>query len=252
MIPLIKICSEDNCNIVITDLTQNTDEYVDEDIQNVEIYYKQNRFKYSETYTINIIQRNKLNSSEILNTYYTEHCSYLDEQHVKIDQDGYYTIYHVILPSIDWLNNELSKDKNITSNSDINIYVTDGSKIYKYNNSKLTEVEPKIVSEINIENTTISRIESDQFIICKLFQCYINLCKSIFNNTNLKCLNKSNTSELTYNRDFLWMSINVMKYYIEKGYFAEAERVLENIDYCNGFCQQDITITKKSGCGCQN
>lgn len=251
MTPIIKICSEDDCNIVITDLTQDSDEYIDEDIQNVEIYYKQNRFKYSETYTINIIQRNKLESSEILNTYYTEHCSYLDEQHVEIDQDGYYTIYHIILPSVDWLNNELTKDKNITS-SDINIYVTDGSKIYKYNKSELKEVEPKIISEINTENTTISKIESDQFIICKLFQCYINLCKSIFSNTNLKCLNKSNISELTYNRDFLWMSINVMKYHIEKGFFNEAERVLENIDYCNGFCQQDINITNKSGCGCQN
>ena len=46
------------------------------------------------------------------------------------------------------------------------------------------------------------------------------------------------------------MTINVMRYNIEKGNFLEAQRILESINYCNGFCQQDIEITKLSGCGC--
>lgn len=249
MTPIIKICELDDCKLVVTDLTQDSDEYLPEDIQNTEVYYKQCRFKYSDTYTINIVQQNKFESSEIINTYFTEHCSYLDEQYIQLDKDGYYTIYHLILPSVDWLNANISIVKDMVK-SGKTIYITDGQRIYKYTNS-LKVVDSLEVAEINDENTTIARICQDQFSICKLFACYIRLCKQIFSSINLRCINKnSNVSEARFNRDFLWMTINVMRYNIEKGNFLEAQRILESINYCNGFCQQDIEITKSSGCGC--
>jgi len=48
------------------------------------------------------------------------------------------------------------------------------------------------------------------------------------------------------------MTINVIKYHIEKKEFLEAERILESINYCNRFCQQDIQTNKTSGCGCSS
>lgn len=261
MTPLIEVCNIGDCTLAITDLTQQSNEYINEKESNVEVYYKQNKFKYSETCTINILQKNYFSEQEngesykIINTYFTDHCSYLDEQYIKLDQDGYYTIYHIILPTVQWLEEELKKENNITKQKDFNIYVTDCKKTYHYCNETktLTEVDSKLISQINYEDTTISRICYDYFNICKLFECYIKLCKSIFNNINLRCINKnSDVSESIFNRDFLWMTINVIKYHIEKKEFLEAERILESINYCNRFCQQDIQTNKTSGCGCSS
>lgn len=245
MIPIIKICSLDSCKIVVTDLTQDSDEYIPEDSDNLELYYQRNRFKYSETLTINILQKNKFDSSEIIQTTFTDHCSHLDEQYLTLDTDGYYTIHHIILPTTDWLEN------NISLKSDLEIYVTDGQKIYHYKNKELHEVESQVIAEINNENTTISRVSSDQFSICHLFNCYIKLCKGIFEGVNLRCINKNKPTE-SFSRDFLWMTINVIKYHIEKNEFLEAQRILEMINYCNGFCQNDNFTIKSSGCGCKS
>lgn len=259
MTPLIKVCNIGNCKIVVTDLTQKSNEYINEEETEVEVYYKQGKFKYSETCTINILQKNYFSIQEdnkkykIINSYFTDHCSYLDEQYIKLDKDGYYTIHHIILPTLEWLREELKKEDNITKYKDFTIYVTDCKNIYKYckESDSLEVINLELISQVNCEDTTISRICYDYFSICKLFECYIRLCKSLFNNINLRCINKnSNSDELTFNRDFLWMTINVIKYHLQKNEFLEAERILESINYCNGFCQQDIQVTKSSGCGC--
>ena len=57
MTPLVRICNIDKCSILITDITQDSNEYIPEDIVDTEVYYTKNKFKYSETATINIIQK---------------------------------------------------------------------------------------------------------------------------------------------------------------------------------------------------
>ena len=52
-----------------------------------------------------------------------------------------------------------------------------------------------------------------------------------------------------FSRDFLWMTLNVMDYLIERGQFNEAQRILEAINYCGGFCN-NIKNDNKSMCGC--
>lgn len=96
MKPLVKICNTGKCSIVITDLTQDSEEYVTESILDAEAYYERNKFKYSETCTINIIQRNTATSEEILDTIITDHTSYLDEAHYQLQRDGFYTIHHLL------------------------------------------------------------------------------------------------------------------------------------------------------------
>jgi pentatricopeptide repeat protein len=48
------------------------------------------------------------------------------------------------------------------------------------------------------------------------------------------------------------MTINVIKYYLDRGEYEEAERVLEEIIGCNGFCSNSNSNSKskKGGCGC--
>lgn len=250
MIPIIKICNIGENNIVITDLTQDSDEYIDEKITDTEPYYEQNKFKYSETCTINIIQRNQIDKSEIIDTLFTDHSSYLDEQYYQVQYDGHHTIYHCILPTYEWFQEEMAKEDNLTT-KDIDIYFTDGENIYTYCDKEIKEVDPSVLANINTENTTISRIESDQFMIFQLYDCYINLCKILFNDLTIRCKKSSDFDEITYKRDFLWMTINVLKYQIELGNFSEAERILEEVNYCGGFCNDiEMRYNNGSGCGC--
>lgn len=250
MTPIFNICNVKGNGIRITDLTQQDAQYVPENTDQtiLNTYYKNNRFKYSETYTINIIEYVSTTKRSILTTLYTDHCGYLDEVYYQVPKDGYYTIYHILLPSIEWLKEQLQKEDNILK--DTQIYVTDGTSIYKLSENKLVVVDPELVSQINTEGTTISRSTFDTFYIGYLFKCYVSLCKKIFEGMNIKCLNNnSDLFEAIYNRDFLWMTINVIKYHTEFGDLLEAQRLLETINSCNGLCNQNVTI-KSNGCGC--
>lgn len=250
MIPIIKICNKGKGRIVITDLTQDSYEYIDETITDTEPYYENNKFKYSETCTINIIQRNRIGKSETIDTLFTDHSSYLDEQYYDIEQDGHYTIYHCILPTYEWFQKEIEKPDNLTK-KDINIYFTDGKQIYNYCNNKIEVVESAVLAIVNTENTTISRVCADEFMIYQLYDCYINLCKLLFNDLGIRCKKSGDFDEITYKRDFLWMTINVLKYQVEFGNFNEAERILEEVNYCGGFCNgSEVRPKQGSGCGC--
>ncbi len=250
MTPTVKVCNSDYHELTITDLTQDSLEYIPEDLtDNLEVYYEQNKFKYSETNTVNVIQYNTTDSETISDILFTDHCTHLDEQHYNVPKDGFITIHHLILPTVDWLNNEISNEKSIL-NKGITIYVTNGERLYKYNNSQLEEVEALEVIEVNTENTTISRISVDNFIICFLYDCYISLCKNIFSNTNYRCNSKSNLKDFVFKRDFIWMTINIIKYHVEKGYLMEAQRLLEEVNYCGSFCSSIEIEGGSNGCGC--
>lgn len=251
MTPIVKTCNTNNCEIVITDLTQDSDEYISEDTpqEDLEAYYSINKFKYTETYTVNIFQKNTSEESmEIIDTIITCHGNDLDEVHYNLTPDGYYVIYHLIIPSLDWYLEESSKEESIIK-SDMGIYVTDGSKIYKQTDGVLTEVNSYLIAQVNTEDTTLSRITLEEFSICHLFDCYLSLCKQIFNNISYRCLSKDNIEDLIFKRDFIWMTINVLKYYVETNQFFEAQRLLTEINYCGGICNEP-TMQKKSGCGC--
>lgn len=253
MIPIFNICSAEDCRIRITDRTQEDEQYIPESITDqlsLEGYYYNNKFKYSQTYTVNIIQHTTTKDSEIVATLFTQHCVYLDEVYYKLNKDGYYTIYHIILPSVEWLQEQIDIDSSILTKNLV-IYVTDGNKIYKYSNGQLEEQDSLVIATINTEGTTISRSDGDTFAIGHLFKCYIKVCKAIFSDLDFRCLKHPNTEDLTFKRDFLWMTINVIKYYTDFGQLLEAQRLLEEVNYCNGLCNDTSYITKGiRNCGC--
>lgn len=245
------VCDIGNRQIRIQDFTQEGDEYVPEDLQNTDYsLIRYFNYKYSETCTINVIQRNTSTGQSTYSVTYTDHSSYLDEDIISISKDGHYTIYHIVLPTVDWLQDKLQNpefDLNIYSY----IYVTDGQHIYKIVGSDLKECDISEIIQVNTYNTTISRCEKELFHFYDLYTCYINMCNDIFNKSILRCPDKNqNLKDLRYNRDFIWAAINVIKFYIENNEYESAQLLLEKLDSCNGICKQQTKNGQMSKCGC--
>lgn len=240
MIPLVKICKEASCSIVITDVTQDSDQYVDESITDATAWHQKNKFKYSETYTLNIVYRHTTQEDKIVSAIITDHCSYLDEEHITFKDDGYYTIDHIILPSKDIYNVSI----------DLDWYVCDGTSIYTMCDGKFIDVSfdklATLVENNELEGTTISGISLTQFSIGHLYECYVNKCKYVF-----KSLSACTSNDTYYARDLVWMAINVIKYYVEIGQLLAAQQLLETLNYCGELCSEDMSKTTDCGCSKQ-
>lgn len=300
-IPVFTVCNVGNNQIQIKDLSQENDFYLPEDVDSdfdLDIRYKEKVFKYSDTYTINYIQYTSTKQKDYLTTIFTSHDSFLDEAYYDIPKDGYYTIFHFILPTVNWLEDIV--DRTINGNlgflqeTSYTLYVTDGCKIYIVDKEKLLEdiKEPEIDttndsenigdipnsesstiiekpfnilnylikvedlaalmnSNLNLtnQNTTISISKKDTFSINRLYDCYISISKDYFNSTDLRCLTNTN-ADLTFKRDFLQMTINILKYRVENKQLFEAQRVLEAINGCGSFCKSIKLNSNINNCGC--
>lgn len=231
-------------NIIrITDVTKES--YIPEDLVESKYSSRYFNYKYSDTCTINIIYYYSLQGEEIIDTVYTPHCSKLDEIEFKLPKDGHYEVVHIILPTVEWLASKITDEK-FDLSTYREIYVTDGTKVYKYFNKDLVECDISEVAMVNSDKTTISRCYKEFFCIWFLQNCYINLSKEIFNSILSKCTNNIDT----FNRDFIWMTLNVINYYVEFNQLNEAQRVLEDVNGCNGFCKNTVYNKKISNCGC--
>lgn len=245
MILNFSIRNKEKSIIVITGLTQEGDEYLPEDIQ-ITRYYN---YKYTDCVTINLVQRITTNGLITFNTYFNKHDIWLDESIVDLPQDGLYQITHIVLPTTIWLENILKTNPDFLKEYE-SIFVSDGNKIYQYVDQQLQEVSPELIAEININKTTISRGKNNTFSIWNLQNCYIQLCSLILQQNPLKC-KKQMDSEIIFNRDIAWMTINMIKYYLGFGQIYEAQRILEQINYCNGICKQPKYKSKyQNNCGC--
>ena len=238
----IKILLNDSCKVVIQDVS----EYLSEDFTGI----VQDKFKLSDTVSIDVLQRNKTQETVYVNPIYNIGTT---TSEIPITFDGWFTIIHIVLPSKDWFESELNKDTgSVLGLYDI-VYYSDGSSIYKYINNTISEVTLDEILEINSSGTTISIISEDYVSICNLRKCYINLCQQIFNDRAFSsCWNNNVNSELTYKRDLLWMAINVIRYLTKCEQLAEVARIIEVIEGCNGLCTSSDATNKISGCGCNS
>lgn len=245
MIPHFNVCVSKSNEIVVTDLTKEADEYLPEEVTS-EIFCT---FKYSETITINIIQLLTLSEEKYILSHFNEHCGQLDEDYITLIEDGNYRITHIILPNEKWLKRQLETGNRLFSQYQ-GVYFAQGNSVYKYSNGEIYECDIKEVLEINTYKTTISRTTKLSFFILNLQKCFINLCNSILQRTLTKCKPKD-IDDLIFKRDFIWMTINVIKYYIEFGQNYEAQRILEDVNFCQGFCKNNKSINSDYyGCGC--
>ena len=238
----VKISQDFDGTIVITDLTQETSEYVPEETEEVLTRYY--NFKYSETCTLNVLKYISTKEEKLLNVYYSEHTTDTDSIRIPLKMDGYYSVDHIVLPTTEWL--EKIKDLDLSEYQ--GIYVTDGNVVYKYSGGSLIEVDIEEIVDRNTENTTISISRFKAFNIAGLKNCYINLSTKLLNSYGGKC-DKPDSMD-RFNRDFVWMTINVINYYLEEDFYSEAQIILEGLG-CNQICADTTDFNNnKNSCGC--
>lgn len=239
----IEVITSDSCKVIVKDLSQ----YLPEDSSGI----VKGKFKFSDTVSIDILQHNKSQESVYRNPVYSLHTSN-DPIQIPVTFDGWFTVVHVVLPSKEWVNNELSKEEGSAIGLYDIVYYSDGNSVYKYIGGSTQETTIEEILEINPVNTTISKTQKDYVSICFLRKCYINLCQQIFNGRGFsRCWDRNKIdSDLIYRRDLVWMAINVIKYLTECEQLAEVERIIETINGCNGLCVSSDVTSKTSGCGC--
>lgn len=239
----IEVITSDSCKVIVKDLSQ----YLPEDSSGI----VKGKFKFSDTVSIDILQHNKSQESVYRNPVYSLHTSN-DPIQIPVTFDGWFTVVHVVLPSKEWVNNELSKEEGSAIGLYDIVYYSDGNSVYKYIGGSTQETTIEEILEINPVNTTISKTQKDYVSICFLRKCYINLCQQIFNSRGFsQCWDRNKIdSDLIYRRDLVWMAINVIKYLTECEQLAEVERIIETINGCNGLCVSSDVTSKTSGCGC--
>lgn len=239
----INIITDAHCKVIIEDNT----EYLSETSTGT----SKGGFKYSDTVSVVVLQHNKTQETIVKNPTYDYHTSSYIE--VPIGFDGWFTINYIVLPNKDWFDRELEKSSGSALKLYNIVYFVDNGYIYKYINGEIEGASIEEVLEVNPINTTISKTSKDYVSICFLQKCYVNLCQQIFNDRGFsQCWNKNSVdSELVYKRDLVWMAINVIKYLTEFNQLSEVERIIEQINGCNGLCKSNSAYqSKSSGCGC--
>lgn len=270
---MFKIKQSCNCNLVITD-TSNC--YYD---NSSEEFMK---FTYEDTITLDIVTLEKTDGPRLLAVVYTTHekGKNLNEVNLPLGNDGLININHIIIPTVSWYNKQKNKEHN-TLNKYKNIYVSDGKRLYKLENKHLNEIDPiNLIINDWFDETTIFKSQQFLFLTCYLTKCYVNLCnqviKELAKNKNAKnghysgeCSNVNNEAkDLIYNKDLVYITLNVINYLIQDCLFEEAEQILENIQSCKGICynnnelllnesskmyysnQNSVGIIYNTGCGC--
>jgi hypothetical protein len=253
-----------NGKITLEDYSLEYSQYFPED----QVVQEYGRYKYSECKTLNVVM--KVNSGKItlVDVLLHQHDQLeedptnpgeflygLESIDFKVRQDGYYNIKHLVIPTLEWYNNTYLTQGEEYQKSFSSVYIISSSnQFYKLTDAGFVECSLKEILERNHEGTTIEKCVIDVFYTGFLQLCYITYCKRLFEALTKGCDYKcapNNTSDLTYARDFLWMVLNVIDYQISFKQYMEAQRVLEMINYCGGFCKNlELNAGPSTGCGC--
>lgn len=253
-----------NGHIVVEDYSREYDQYFPEE-QSVQEY---GRYKYSECKTLNVIM--KVNSGKItlIDVLLHDHDQLvedpmepgnyiydLEKTEFTIKRDGYYNVNHIILPTKEWYNNTYLQQGEDYQAAFETVYIIDSdNKLYKLTEEGFEECTVKEIVERNHEGTTIEKCIIDVFYTGFLQMCYINYCRKLFQKLTKSCnyaCAPEDVKELTYIRDFLWMTLNTIDYQISFKQYMEAQRVLEMTNYCGNFCKnQELNAGPNTGCGC--
>lgn len=259
---VFKICKKGTCGITITGLEKDNDEYLNEED---EIIVSTRNYAYFQTVTLNVLTSIKSTGEETIQKYdIVKHViDCIDESDMEMPIDGLYEVTHIIIPTEEWLAYVIDRDKGaLTAYNLIYYYDTKSDTFMKYVDEESVSASIEEVLEVNAippsdvmeKTTTIIRGDKNTFCLCHLNECFYKLCKNLLNDLPGRCLNKLDDVKMQiYNRDIVWMSINVIKYLIELAQYYEAQRILEDITQCGGICKDsDKVIEGGSGCGCNN
>lgn len=251
-----------NGKITIEDYSYEYDQYLPEN----QIVQEYGRYKYNECKTLNVIIKVNSGSITLMDILLHDHDQLvedptnpgtyiydLEKTNFTVKRDGYYTVHHIIIPTVQWFENTYQLQNDEYRKAFGTVYIIDeDNKLYKYTEEGFVECTVKEIVERNHEGTTIQKCIIDVFYTGFLQLCYINYCRKLFSNLTKGCnYSPEETKDLTYARDFLWMTLNTIDYQISFKQYMEAQRVLEMTNYCGGFCQnQELNAGPNIGCGC--
>lgn len=180
----------------------------------------------------------------------------------KLNSDGKYTYYKLIIPTLEMFHCISTIDSGDTFEIDDSWAVS--GKIFYYNgNFYYSEKDLQTAAEINsceqITNFNILWNQKDSqgffffekciFSIWNLEKCLLSLQRKIIENCHTnKCVTDI---DIKYRRDFILDSVFVLKYMMSLRQYEEAQRILDNLSSCDGFglCE-DESRNISSGCGC--
>ena len=167
------------------------------------------KFKYSESISLNILMEN----TSIISYFMSEHTR--DSETVfQLPHDGRYTIYHIILPSEEWIR-KISLSDAIRYNK---IFTIINNTLYKYNIHTQNVEETKIEEILqNLDDVIWSRLEV--FSIDSFEESVKSLTTEESCYCNPKQLNLDNCLTL----------YEMLKYYLECEDFDKAEKYLPKI-----------------------
>ena len=237
------------CNLIIKDTSHGYLFEVESRI-NKEL----NKFKYSETATMFIVEYLGETDQTVVAKKVFQHIDCesdlitIQPLEVSIEKDGYYSVTQLILPTVKCYE-ENKDDRNYpwklcTSG----VFLIDSKgRVVQATDDTYIEIDP-LALPVDLCNSTVSGCTKDTFIICHLWDCYIKACKELLNARITECFDNS-LKEATFRRDYLWMTLNVVKYYTEFEQYMEAQRLLTKVMGCNGMCS-DKSNKNKSSCGC--
>lgn len=229
--------------IIVEDFSKEYGQYLDED---VDVIYSYDEFKYSETSSLNAIIKVNTDKIKLIDVLLDNHKEDIDSVTFTVEEDGYYTVDHVIIPNMTWYENSSEEYRNYY---DV-IYVTDGEKVYKQvKGETLEECTVKEILERNIEGTTIQKCRVDVFYTAGLQNCYIWYCKQIFDKLLNTC-DHNKYDDYIFARDIIWMTLNIIDYLVGFKQYLEAQRILEVFQKCGGFCKDFSKTKPQADCGC--
>ena len=253
-----------NGKVTIEDYSNEYDQYFPEN----QIIQEYGRYKYSECKTLNVIMKVNSGKVTLVDVLLHDHDQLvedpvnpgeflydLEKTCFTLQKDGYYNVNHIVLPTMDWYTNTYSTADEEYKKAFEGIYVIGvDNKLYKLVKDGFVECTVKEIIERNHEGTTIQKCIIDVFYTGFLQMCYINYCRKLFQKLTKGCnyaCAPEDTKELTYIRDFLWMTLNVIDYQISFKQYVEAQRILELTNHCGSFCQnQELNAGPNLGCGC--
>lgn len=211
-------------------------------------------FKASETGSVFVLEYHKTdNESEYLSPIVVDHHDLSSEYTVYIPKDGWFTVYHIVLPTKDCIYSFTDEEmEGVTFGYYLNLdSIYDRNRVDQNGNPIKVSIEEVLTGNTNIATTQIS--SKDYISILNLQKCLVNLCQELFNNLGISgsCFSiNSKNSETIFKRDLVWMAINVIKYMSKYNMKAEAARIINQLEGCNGICTGNTNTKKVSGCGC--
>lgn len=215
-------------------------------------------YKYEDTITINLVYKvSSDQNSELISKEIVPHISNHDYSKVILENDGLHKIVHIVLPTSKWISKYIKtygSDKLFQTYAFIYFYNEEDGEVNKFfQDGSIEQVEDDIISQINIEETTLCRSGQFAFQLDNLEYCYYILCCNMLDKICPIDECTDYNDQEWYLLHLIQIELYVIKFLLECGRYLEAQEILENLSGCAGPCANlNIGTYKniKSDCGC--